>query len=72
MKVGNIVPMAEIEPMSLEWQVCVVAITPLRLPDVITLSMCVCLCGYLPDRSVQVTTLVLLELKVFLMVYVHK
>ena len=39
-----------------ENQTHIFCITPLRLPDVTTLSMPTHLCGFLPERSVQTTT----------------
>ena len=51
-----------IEPTSLAFKASVLTITLPRLPDVTTLPMPTRLCSTLPDRLVQTTTLVLLEL----------
>ena len=45
MKVGNIAQGAGIELTSLAFQASVITITPSRLPDVITLSRSICVCG---------------------------
>ena len=62
---GNIVPTAGIEPTSLAFYASVLTITPPSLADVNTLQTHTCLCGSMPDRSVQTTSLVSLELQVF-------
>ena len=49
----NIVPRVGIQPTSFAFQVSVLTITPPKLPGVITLAMPSCLCGSLPERSVQ-------------------
>ena len=49
MKMGNIVPRAGIASM--------LTITPSRLPDVTTVATTTCLCGSLPESSVQTTTI---------------
>ena len=56
MKVGNIVPRAEIEPTSLAFWASVLTITPHRVPDVTNVPMPTCLRSSLPERSVQITT----------------
>ena len=56
MIVGNSVPRAGIEPILLAFQASVLPITPPRLSDVSTLSTPTCLCGTMPQRSVQTTT----------------
>ena len=61
MKMGNMVLRAGIEP-NLVFQASVLTITPLRLPDVTTLPTHTCPCKSFPERSVQTTTLVPLEL----------
>ena len=53
MKMGNIVPRAGIETTSLTFSVSVLTITPLSFPNVTSLPMSTCLCGSLPERSVQ-------------------
>ena len=63
MEMGTIAPRARIEHIALTFWARVNTIAPPRLPDVTTLSMPTCLCGSLPERSVQATTtLVLLVL----------
>ena len=57
MKMRNIVPRVRIEPASLAFQASVPTISPSRLPSVTTLPMPTCLCGSLPERSVQTITL---------------
>ena len=60
MKIGNIFPRAGIEVTSLGFWAMVLTITPQRFPDVLPTPTC--LCGSLPQRSVQNTTLNPLEL----------
>ena len=62
MKMGNMVPRGGFEPTSFEFWASVLTITSPRLLDITILSMATCLGGYLPERSVQTTTLVPLEL----------
>ena len=60
MKMGNIVPRVEIDDISLALRTSVLTIiTQLRLSDVTTVPTLTCLCGSLPERSVQSTTLFL-------------
>ena len=58
MKIGTSAHRAGIEPMSLAFQASVLSITQPRLPDVTTVPTPTCICGSLPERSVQTTTLV--------------
>ena len=60
-KMGNIVSRVGIEPTSLGFQTSVLTITPPRL-SVTTLLIHTCLCGSLPERLGQTTTLIPLEL----------
>ena len=62
MKMRNIVPRVGIEPTSLAFQANLLTISPPRIPDVTTLPVATCLCSCLPERSVQITTLVTMEL----------
>ena len=55
MKMGNSVYRAAIEPTSLAFRASVLTITSPRLPDIITLYTPTCLCGSLPEKSVQTT-----------------
>ena len=59
MKMGNIMPRAELELTSLAFRASVLPLqfTPHRLLDVTTLPKPTCLCGALPQGSVQTTTL---------------
>ena len=52
---GNIAHRAGIESISLAFRASVLTITPNRLPDITTLQTPTCLCGCLPERSVQST-----------------
>ena len=61
-QIGNIALRAGIESTSLAFWASVLTITPSRLPAVTTLAMAVCLCGFLPERSVQTTTLAIVSL----------
>ena len=56
MKMGNIVARVGIKCTSLAFQASVLTITPNRIPDVTTISMHICQCSSLPERSVQPTT----------------
>ena len=56
MKMGNIVPRVRIELTSLAFRACA-TITPNMLHDVTTIPTSTCLCGFLPQRPVQTTTL---------------
>ena len=62
MKMENVVPRVEIKPTSLALWASVLPLHPIGFPDVTTLPMSSCLCGSLPERSVQTTTLIPLEL----------
>ena len=62
MKMGSIVPRAGIELTSLDFRASVLTISPPKPLDVTILPMSTCLCGSLPERSVQTATLVPLEL----------
>ena len=56
MNIGNIAPTAGIEPISLAFQASVLTMAPPRLPDLANLPTRIFLCGSLPERSVQTTT----------------
>ena len=76
MKMGNIVPRTGSEPTSHAFQASVLTITPHSLLDVTTLSTPTCLCGSLPLRSVQITTVPKYNLqpnikRFFRSIYVH-
>ena len=58
MKMRNIVPRAGIEPTTLAFRARVLTIIPPRLFDVTTIPTSTCLCGSLPERSLQTTTFV--------------
>ena len=58
MKIGNFTPRAGIEPIYHALQAYALAIMPPRLPDATTIPHY----SFLPDRSMQTTTLVPLEL----------
>ena len=64
MKMGNNVRRIGIEPTSFALYASSLSITPSRLPDITTLSTPSCLCGSLPESSVQTisTTHIPLEL----------
>ena len=62
MKMGIIVPRAGLEPTSLPFWASVLALHHVGFPDVINIPMPTSLCSSLPQRSVQTTTLVPLEL----------
>ena len=63
MKKGNIVPGAGIEPTPLAFQAGVLALHHIvSLMSPLFPWLPVCLCSSLPQRSVQNTTLILLEL----------
>ena len=55
MKIGNIAPRVGIEPTSLTFWASMLTITPPRFPDA---TMATRLCSSLPERLVQITTLV--------------
>ena len=55
-KKGNTVHRAGLEPTSLTFGGSVLTITPRGLLDATITPMHPCLCGYLPQRSVQTTT----------------
>ena len=59
---GNSAPREGIEPTSLAVRTSVLSVTPPRLPNVITLSTPICLCGSCSEWSVETTT----------MVYIHQ
>ena len=62
-KMGNIVSRAGIESTSLALQASVLPLHDIGfLPDVTTICTATCLCSSLPQRSVQTTILVPLEL----------
>ena len=56
MKMGNIAPRVGIKAASLAFWASMLTIKPARLPGVMTLSVSTCLCGFLPEISVQTTT----------------
>ena len=58
MKMGNIVPRAAIEHTSLAFWAFILALHHICFPDGTTVSISTCLCGSLPQRSLQTTTLV--------------
>ena len=62
MEMGDIVPRMGIEPTSLSFRASVLINTPSRLPDVTSVPMPTGLCSFFPERSVQTTTLIPLEL----------
>ena len=62
MTIGNMLPRAGIEPTSLAIRDGVIAIIPLRIPDVTSVPIPTCIFGSLPQSSVQTTTPVPLEL----------
>ena len=53
---GNIAPRVAIKPTPLAFRARVLTISPRRLPDVTMLPVPTCLCGSLPEKSVQTTT----------------
>ena len=55
-KMANTAPLAGIEPTSLAFWASVLTIKPRRFPYVTTLPAPTCLCGSLPERSVQTIT----------------
>ena len=59
MKMEDIAPREGFKPIPLACQskATVITITQHRLPDAITLPTPICLCGPLPERSVQTATL---------------
>ena len=57
MKRRNVAPRVRFEPLPLAFQVSVLTITPPILPDAIAICMTTCLCCFLPERSLQITTL---------------
>ena len=63
MKMVNIAPRAGIKPISLAFRISVLINAQPWLPDVTTLPTHPCLCGSLPERSVQTSTLVSSVLK---------
>ena len=63
MKIGNIVHRAEIELTSLEFWVSVLPSHHVGFPDVTIIPTPSCLCSSVPQRSLQITTLV--AVKVF-------
>ena len=69
MKMGNIVPRAGIELTSLAFQTSV-----LQLHHVGSLMSCIptCLCGSLPQRSVQTTTCIYVYMYICIYLYMHK
>ena len=64
MKMGNIVHRVGIEHTYIAFQASMLTITPHRLSDITMLPVPTCLCGSLPERSVQTTTLFPLEVQV--------
>ena len=61
-KMGNIAPRAGFEARPHTLWASVLTITPPRVPSVIMLTVHSCLCGSLPEKSVQAINLVTLEL----------
>ena len=57
MKIGNTVPRVGIEPIYVAFRASVLPNTPCRLPDVTTIPKLTCLCSFLPERSMQTTTM---------------
>ena len=55
MKMGNTVPRTGLKLTSLEFQASVLPSHHVGFPDVTTIPMPTCLCGTLPERSVQTT-----------------
>ena len=62
MKMVNTVPRRGLEPTSLTFRASVLPLPQVGFPDVITITTPTCLYSSLPERSVQTTTLVPLEL----------
>ena len=62
MKMGNIVARAALEPTPLAFQANVLPFHHVDFPDVTTIPTPTCLCSSLPQKSVQTTTLIPLEL----------
>ena len=58
MTMGNTVPRAGLEPISLAFWASVLPLHHVGFPDVTTISTPTCLRSSLPQRSVQTTTLV--------------
>ena len=58
-KMGNIVPRAGLKPTS---RATLLPLHHVGFPGVTTIPMPTCVCGSLSQRSVQITTLILLEL----------
>ena len=56
---GNIGARAGIEPTSIVFRSSVLTVTPPTLPHFITLSTPTCLCGAMPERSVQTINITL-------------
>ena len=57
MNMRQISPKAGFEPAQLAFQPSVLTITPHRLPDSITLSTPISVCGTLPERVMQTTNI---------------
>ena len=62
MKMGNIAPRVGIEPTYLAFKASVLTVLPSGQLDLTILHVVTGLCSSLPEKSVQTTTLVLLEL----------
>ena len=60
MKMENIVPRVGLKPTSLAFWASVLSFQTCRLPDLTTMHMSSCLCGSLPQRSVQTTIILYL------------
>ena len=53
---GNTVPRVGFEPTSLAFRASVLPLHHIGFPDVTTIPTPTCLCGSLPQKSVQTTT----------------
>ena len=71
MKMGNVVPRTGLESTSLAFRASVLPLHHGCFPGVTTISTASCLCSSLPQRSVQTTTLIPLELYVFQCLQLH-
>ena len=56
MKMGNITPIAGLEPISVSFQASVLPLHNVGFPDVTTIPTPTCVCSSLPQRSLQSTT----------------
>ena len=57
MKMGNTVPRAGFKPTSLAFRASVLPLHHVGFPNVTTIPTPTCLCSFLPQRSVQTTTI---------------